>query len=264
MSTEEFITEVFCRIDDQMRDVPRHSQATLYPSEVVTLAVLCALKGVGERAFCRWIERDYLPLFPHLPERTRLFRLFAAHRQWSERFLAEPTVLGIADTYGIELGQPIRQGRSPQQIGRFGKSNKRWIMGSKLCVVLNQQGLAVDWDCASANVKDNHFRPLIAEYEEKMVVFVDSGFHTSPKKGGDPANMKVCAAGTWNGRMLIERVFAMLTTVCRLKHLTERAWAYLRARLGFTLAAYNLLVQWKGLHPDDTGLIHLSIAQFSL
>jgi hypothetical protein len=231
---------------------------------VVTLGLLCALKGVGQRAFYRWIKRDYLHLFPSLPERTRLFRLFAAHRAWSERFLAEPTVLGIADTYGIELAQPIRQGRSPRQIGRFGKSNKRWIMGSKMCVVVNQLGLCVGWDCASANVKDNHFRPLIAQYEQQMVVFVDSAFHTKPKKGGDPANMKVCQAAKWNGRMLIERVFAMLTTVCHLKHLTERAWAYLRARLAFTLAAYNLLVGWDGLQPDDTGLVHLSIAHFSL
>lgn len=264
MSTLDFITELFSRVDDMMRDVPRHTQAKLYPSEVVTLAILCALKGVGERAFYRWIERDYLCLFPALPERTRLFRLFAAHHAWSTRFLADPTLLGIADTYGIELGRPIRQGRSSQQIGRFGKSNKRWIMGSKLCLVLNQVGLAMDWECAAANVRDNHFRPLIAKYEEKTAIFVDSGFHTAPRKGGDPSNMKVCQAGTWNGRMLIERVFAMLTTVCHLKHLTERAWAYLQARLAFTLAAYNLLVQWDGLHPDDTGLIHLSIAHFSL
>lgn len=68
MTTEDFITELFCRIDDQMKDIAKHPQANLYPSEVVTLAVLFALKGVGDRAFYRWIARDYRPLFPKLPE----------------------------------------------------------------------------------------------------------------------------------------------------------------------------------------------------
>lgn len=36
----------------------------------------CALKGVSNRVFYRWFTRDYGNLFPHLPERTRLFRLF--------------------------------------------------------------------------------------------------------------------------------------------------------------------------------------------
>ncbi len=29
-------------------------------------------------------------------------------------------------------------------------------------------------------------------------------------------------------------------------------------------SAFNLLVQWDGLKPDENGVIHLSIAQFSL
>ena len=90
MPTEDFIVNLFCRVDDTMRDVVlKHSQAKLYPSEVVTLAILFAIKGVGNRAFYRWIKRDYRRLFPQLPERTRLFRLFATHRDWSDRFLAQ-------------------------------------------------------------------------------------------------------------------------------------------------------------------------------
>jgi len=36
MTTVDFITELFCRLDEAMRDVPKHPQASLYPSEVVT------------------------------------------------------------------------------------------------------------------------------------------------------------------------------------------------------------------------------------
>ena len=117
MTTVDFITAVFCRVDEQMKAVPKHSQATLWPSEVVTLGLLHALKGVGNRAFYRWLARDYRPLFPRLPERTRLFRLFTTHQAWTASFLAAPTLLGVIDTYGIELIHPMREGRSFLQIG---------------------------------------------------------------------------------------------------------------------------------------------------
>ena len=117
MSTVDLITDWFCRIDDQMRGIRKHSQANLFPGEIVALGFLFALKGVGERAFYRWLKRDYMDLFPYWPERTRLFRLFQVHQDWTRYFLASPTVLGIADTYGIELIHPIREGRRSAPIG---------------------------------------------------------------------------------------------------------------------------------------------------
>jgi hypothetical protein len=181
-----------------MRDVPKHAQAALYPSELVTLALLFVLKGVGTRAFYRWLVRDYRPLFPRLPERTRLFRLFVAHLDWTDRFLTDPTLLGVADSYGIEFIHPWREGRTTSQIGKKGKSNQRWIVGGKLALVLNQRGLVAGWGCATANVHDHVFHPLIAAFSEEMIVLTDQGFHA---RTGDPSNMKVCRKGEWNGRM---------------------------------------------------------------
>ena len=112
----DFITALFSEVDDQLRAIPKHPEARLWPSEVVTLGLLHALKGVGNRAFYRWLTRDYHALFPQLPERTRLFRLFKTHQDWTQAFLAAPTVLGVIDTYGIELIHPMSEGRSPQQI----------------------------------------------------------------------------------------------------------------------------------------------------
>lgn len=60
MTTEGLIIELFCRINDPMRAVARHSQAVLYPSELVTIGVLFALKGVGGRAFYLWLSRDMI------------------------------------------------------------------------------------------------------------------------------------------------------------------------------------------------------------
>jgi hypothetical protein len=261
MSTQDFITELFCGIDDKMCGVRKHSQANLSPGEIVTLGFLFALKGVSARAFYRWIEQDYLSLFPNLPDRTRLFRLFRVHQAWTKRFLAEPTVLGIADTYGIELIHPIREGRSAKQIGKKGQSNHRWIVGGKLGFVLNQFGLITDWDCDTANVSDQTFQPLIEQYQEIMIVLVDHGFHA---KVGDPPNMKICDRGTWNTRMLIETVLSMLTLVAHFKKVMHRVWDYFKARLAFTMAMFNVLVQWNGFQPDEDGMLHLSIAKFSL
>ena len=37
------------------------------------------------------------------------------HQDWTQAFLASPTVLGVIDTYGIELIHPMREGRSPSR-----------------------------------------------------------------------------------------------------------------------------------------------------
>jgi hypothetical protein len=261
MTTEDFITDLFCRIDDAMKEVPKHPQSLLFPSEIVTLGVLFALKGVGNRQFYRWLERDYLPLFPNLPERTRLFRLFSTHQTWTNIFLVEPSLLSVIDSYGIELIHPVREGRSEQQIGKKGYSNRRWIVGGKLCFLLNHLGQVIGWDCDTANVHDTTFHPLIQRFEERTVVFSDHGFHS---KTGDPANLKVCDPFDHNERMIVETVLSMLTTICHFKKVLHRVWSYFQARLAYTMAIFNLLVSWDGFHPDSSGFVHLSIASFSL
>ena len=57
MTTEDFIIALFCRVDDRMKNVPNHSQASLWPSELVTIGLLFAVKGVGQQAFYRWLRR---------------------------------------------------------------------------------------------------------------------------------------------------------------------------------------------------------------
>jgi hypothetical protein len=48
------------------------------------------------------------------------------------------------------------------------------------------------------------------------------------------------------------------------KKVSHRTWSALYARLGFTLALFNILVQWDGFPVDADGIVRLSIAQFSL
>ena len=37
MTTVDFITALFSEVDDQLRAIPKHPEARLWPSEVVTL-----------------------------------------------------------------------------------------------------------------------------------------------------------------------------------------------------------------------------------
>ena len=261
MNIPDFITELYCRIDDALPDLPHHPQAILSLGEVVTIGALYAVKGVSRRAFYQWLKDNYGDLFPQLPERTRLFRRLEAKAGWTGCFLASPTILGVADSYGIELGHPVRAGRNLHQAGKKGKSNHRWIVGGKLCIVLNELGLIVDWDCATANVHDQRFLPLLSCYDGQMIILTDTGFHRAK---GDPANVKLCRRGQWNVRMIVETTFSMMTTVWGSKGMRHNTWRGFEAHLSYLMAAFNILVNWNGLEPDETGRIHRSIANFTL
>ena len=200
------------------------------------------------------MHKELKNLFPRLPERSRLSRLLGQHAFETQRFLSQPTVLGICDSYGIELIHPKRHGRSQRQIAKKGLSNWRWITGAKLGLLLNSFGLVVSWSCRGANVHDAAFHPLIEDVQDQMVVLADSGF-TSRK--GNPHNLKVCSKNQWNERMLIETVFSLLTRVLRLKKLDCRTWDGLNHRLAYALAAFNLCLQWNGK-------VKLSLADFAL
>jgi hypothetical protein len=98
MTPPELIIALCCAVDHEMLEVPKRPDATLALSAVVTLALLCAVQGGGMRACSRWLTRDDVALCPQGPERTRLARLLQTHTAWTTRFLAAPTVLGVADT----------------------------------------------------------------------------------------------------------------------------------------------------------------------
>ena len=237
-------------------------QASLYPSDVVTLAILFALKGVGNRAFYRWLVRDYHALFPKLPVRTRLFRLFNTHHHWTKVFMAKYSLMGVVDSYGIELIHPRREGRSEQQIGKKGSSNKRWIVGCKLCYVVNHLGLIVDWDVDTTNFYDGTaFQELFNRHEAYIALFADEG---STKKEWHPENLKICERGKWNSYMIVDTVLSMLTLINHFKKVMYRKWAYPKSRIAFTMAMFNILVEWDGIRVDEQGCVHFSLAHFSL
>lgn len=253
---------LFYLVDNRIGHLPKHPQARLYPSELVTIGLLFALKGVQFRAFYRWLKRDYSQWFA-LPHRTRLQRLLTTHQDWCDLFLADPSFFTVVDSYGIELLHPWRQGRSPRQLGKKGKSNYRWIVGVKLCWLINSRGEVVAWDWSTANVHDQVFLPLVEPLEGQTITLADTGFQSA---AGIPENLKLCPKGTWNERMLVETILSMLTGVCHLKHLFHRAARYVRAHFAYLVALFNLVLRLdRQLHPEapmEDRLLH--IAQYSL
>jgi hypothetical protein len=175
-----------------------------------------------------------------LPEHTHLFRLFATHQDWTERFLVEPWLLSVIYSYGIELIHLVHEGHSPQQNGKKRFSNQFWIVGGKLYFLLDNLELIAGWDCVTAYVHDSHLHPLIVHIKEKSVVFADHDFFS---KNGNPSILKICERYTNNKRMIIETAFSILITIYYFKKAMHRFRQYLNTRLTFTMVAYNGLVQ---------------------
>jgi hypothetical protein len=261
MTTEDIIILIFCYVDDRMLDVKRHGNAKLYPSELVTIGILFALKGGRFRAFYRWLKRDYDGLFGGLPDRTRLQRSLRDHQQVCDRFLESPTFFTVGDSFPIELLFPIREGRSQKQVGKKNKDKGRWSIGIKLCWILTDVGRIVGWKWLPMNAHDQDFNEEIAKLDGDSITLTDLGFRC---KDGIPANMKLCSKGTWNERMIIETAFSMLTVVCHMKKIFHRVSDHIDARLAYTMTMFNvLLALYHQLHPDAPSG-KMSIAEFSL
>lgn len=258
MTTEEFIITLFCEVDDRMGKQPKHPQAKLYPSEIVTIGLLRALKGGSFRAFYRWLSRDFRALFGRLPERTRLQRLLLRQRHWCQAFMASATDWAVLDSYAIELVHPARQARSPWMYKLWDKGG-RWLVGVRSGWLINQQGQLVSCGWQPTFWRgDQAFLVLLEGRAEQVPVFADLGFR---RAGGIPANVQLCKRGEHAERMLIERVFAILTRVCGLKHLSYRSMRAFSAHLGYVAALYNTLLAlaWQAGEGRP-----LAIAQFSL
>lgn len=241
MRTDEIIIRLFCIVDDRLGDVKKHPLARLHPSEVVTIGLVFALKGGSYRAFYRWLRANYADLFGRLPEQSRLYRLLANAQPLTDRFLANPTVLGIIDSIGIELIHPRREGRSDAQLGRKGISNHRWIVGVKLAWLINQRGEVVEWQWFPANVSDQEFRDVVAWQNGQTIGLADSGFGVRADED-DSVAIKICERGAWNCRFLVETVFSLVERVFHAKKLTHRTARGIDVRLGFLAACFNCLL----------------------
>lgn len=261
MTTEDIIIHIFYEVDSSLPLLFKERHEKLYPSEVITIGILLALKGGRFRAFYRWLKRDYDALFGGLPHRTTLQRQLRDQQVHTDKLLAQPGLVNVVDSYPIELIFPIREGRSKQQVGKKGKDKGRWSIGVKLCWVLNAVGQVCGWVWDTMNCPDNDFLDLPGAFQDQGIVLADWGFRCAE---GVPANVKLCKKGTWNDRMVVETSFSLLTVVANAKKIHHRREPYIEARLAYTVAMFNICLRlFHRLHPEEPAF-KMSIAEFSL
>jgi hypothetical protein len=261
MTTVDIILHIFYHVDNGMLGVKKHPLSKLYPSEVVTIGILFALKGGHFRAFYRWLRRDYDELFGGLPERTVLQRQLRAQEVHTDLLIAEPSVLNVVDSFPMELIFPIREGRSDQQYGTKNKDKGRWSVGIKVAWILNTFGQVCGWTWNKMHCHDNEFLDYLVEFNDWAVLLADWGFRC---RDDIPESVQLCKKGTWNDRMVVETAFSLLTVVCKAKKIHHRLEADIEARLAYTAAMFNTCLKlFHELHPEESPF-KMSIAEFSL
>jgi len=241
----------------------KHSQARLWPSELITIGLLFVLKGGHFGAFYRWLKRDYAHLFRGSAHHIRLQQALKTHRNWCDLFLADPASFTVIDTYGIELIHPIRAGRSQRQIGNKGKSIWPEIVGVNLCWLGNGRGEVVACDWNTANVRHQVFLPVVERVKDRSIVLADLGFSDA---SGIPANLKLCPRATRNECMLVETMLSMMTMVCHVNKMSHRVRDCVEMHFAYLQSPFNTLLGMNRLvHPQlkaSNDLLH--IAQYGL
>ena len=64
--------------------------------------------------------------------------------------------------------------------------------------------------------------------------------------------------------MIIETVLSMLTLGIHFKQVMHCTWACVKGSLAYTLAMFNIAVQWNGIEVDEFCCNNFSLAPFSL
>jgi hypothetical protein len=249
------------QVDAPRRALPQPPEARLWPSKGVPWGLGPALHSGGNRACSRWGTRDSRPWLPRLPERPRRGRLGKTPQDWTQAFLAAPTVLGVLTPSGIERSHLLRVGRRPQPIGRQGRSTQRGMVGGTRCLRLHPWGWMVAWEGATAQVAEPTVEGRLRQGAERRMVLSDTG---CPAAAGDPRPLTLGQRGAGPDRLRGDTGLALLTRVTHVKQVLHRVWAAFPARLACPRAAFNGLGPWPGFQPTRSGFVPLSMAKLSL
>lgn len=253
MHIESFTIFLFCLVDDCCGELPKHGNSKLYPSEIVTLALLKALKGQAYRRFLVWLKNT--GLFPNLPDYSQLCRLFHQYKEVIEVFSTESVACewAVIDSVGCEVVHPVREGRGIHWAAK-GKSNRRWIVGMKVVAIVSPQGDILSWQTDTANVHDQHFAGLVEDLG--IQTLADKGFH---KREGDPENLKICERGEQNERMVVESVFSLCKRLLGLNAIQAKTREGFDLAVGCIFAVFNTLLRINrvlGLYAERPSIAH--------
>lgn len=278
LSLEDLFLTVFCHIDDLYQTIVPHAikersqyeRIDLADSEVITLTIMQeALSMDAEESFLRFIQKNYLYLFPCLLSRDRYNRrrrdltevMLLCFRHIAVFFRARAQHL-IVDSAPVETASFVRSQSArrsmPEAAYGFMPSKKRHFFGFRLHSLVSDEGAMLDFVLSPADIDERTVaRELLRPYGGHYILG-DNGYSgepmklaaaradyalwTSPRQSQRPKSHDEARWRRWlrSKRDLVETVFSMLSDQFKLE--TTRAlslWG-LKARLISKLLAFNL------------------------
>ncbi len=238
MNTKAIIKQILCKVSKTLKDLDfKHSCAKLKLSEIVGIGVLKSLSMYSFRRFYEWIKQ--FRIFK-LNERSRLQRLVNKYWHYCEVFLKKESLFNVADSYGVELIHPIRYGRNKQlnSFVRKGISNKRWIVGRKINIVINNFLQIVSFNHDLAGGTDKVFN---SDFEGiNGIILTDTGY-SDKDKTKIPKNLKLCKKNSWNQRIYVESLFSLWKRMLNTKQMMVKSLKGFSAKTAYLCALTNIL-----------------------
>ena len=219
-TTIEFITALFCQVDDHLSTSPNTPRPTSGPVKS-SLGLLTPSRR-GQPALLSLADTRLSRPVPRLPERTRLFRC-------SRPSGLDAGVLGcsdraeVIDTVGssssIRCGKGAARGRLAARLSNPAGCRRETLSAAQPVGVDRGVGVCHRQCCGQHLSMADSAGGWANDRPERH------RFHAA---GGDPSNLKLCQRGEWQDRMLVETVLSMLTLVCHLKKVMHQGWACFR------------------------------------
>ena len=171
------------------------------------------------------------------------------------------SLIGVIDSYGIELMHPRREGRSKRSHRQERHLQTRWIVAASSALCSTTWGASLTGNVTRpTSMMARPFSTWSTSFRHEWSSFLTPVLRrrlASNQPACLPAWRMECAHGCRNGSLHADLHL-------RFKHMAHKVWRYFEAHVGWTLALFNILVEWNGFIPDDDGFVHLSIAEFSL
>lgn len=288
LDTATILTIIFCTVDDIVNMHPKHPKPGAPPrftdSELIALIMYKELAGIeSERQLLRFIQRDYLSLFPELIDQSQFNRrsrdlawLIEDIRQELlvrlDAYLVESAVI---DSTAVPLKHVVRAAITKSQrsyLIDFGKrfAHKETYYGTKLHLLINRYGVPTTCALTSPKIFDGTMTEQMLLGRTNMSVLGDKAYFdhelkvklfdnqsillVAPTKANQKQqNTKTEKHALKNGRLLIESIFNMLKSHLQLSRILAKTEQGFLVRIhrkitAFTLAIYlNLQLGRPGL-----------------
>lgn len=212
---ETFLTVCFYCLDEIYHPV-KHLVSRPGPSpafsdiEIITLNIVGQMFTGSEKAWHRFVKKNFLPLFPKLISRSRYHRRSKNLQQLTEvlrQVLVEKLGLysedwHLMDSMPLPVCLRVRASRNMRFCEEFNVDNallyglcaskKMKIYGFKLHLLVTSQGIPVHYVLAPAAHHDVSVAPgLIETYRQNIGIGFDKGYIGLEKRLQSPGNFKL-------------------------------------------------------------------------